>query len=74
MSHRGWAMEQTILTIDEVAEMLKLKPSSVYELTRDRSQKRQTHPIPYMRIAGKLRFSREALQGWLLKMQGGQAA
>jgi excisionase family DNA binding protein len=59
-----------VLTLNEVAEMLKLKSDSVYELTRERSQKRHTHPIPFMRIAGKLRFSKEAIQQWLLKMQG----
>ncbi len=59
-----------LLTLDEVGQMLKIKPESVYELTRERSQKRQTHPIPFMKIAGKVRFSREAVQQWLLKLQG----
>ena len=60
----------TLLTLDEVGQLLKIKPSSVYELTRERSQKRQTHPIPFIKVAGKVRFSRDAVQQWLLKLQG----
>jgi len=59
-----------LLTLDEVGQLLKIKPESVYELTRERSQKRQNHPIPFIKIAGKVRFSREALNQWLLRLQG----
>jgi excisionase family DNA binding protein len=58
-----------ILTVDEVAGLLKLKRETVYELTRDRSQKRQAHPLPHMRIAGKLRFNKAAIIEWLQKLQ-----
>lgn len=54
-----------ILTIDEVAELLKLKRSTVYELTRERSQKQQDHPLPFMKIAGHLRFRRADIESWL---------
>jgi excisionase family DNA binding protein len=60
-----------MLTPEEVGQLLKLKPGSVYELTRERSQKRQTHPIPFVKIAGKIRFSREAVNQWLLRLQEG---
>jgi len=63
-----------LLTLEEVGLILKIKPTSVYELTRERSQKKQTHPIPFMKIAGKVRFSPEAIQLWLLRLQGEQAA
>jgi excisionase family DNA binding protein len=55
-----------LLTPDEVANILKIKPESVYELTR----KRAKTPLPFLRVAGKLRFSREAVQQWLLRLQG----
>lgn len=58
-----------LLTLDEVAELLKLKRATVYELTRERSQKRQTHPLPHMRIAGHLRFNKAAILEWLQKLQ-----
>lgn len=63
-----------LLTLDEVGQILKIKPTAVYELTRDRSQKRQNHPIPFIKVAGKVRFSREAINQWLLKLQGVEAA
>lgn len=59
-------MEQQILTPEEVADILRIKPTAVYELTR----KRAKTPLPSVRIAGKLRFTREAISQWLLKLQG----
>lgn len=59
-----------LLTLEEVGQILKIKPSSVYELTRERSQRKQTHPIPFIKVAGKVRFSREAINQWLLQLQG----
>jgi excisionase family DNA binding protein len=55
-----------LLTPDEVASILKIKPASVYELTR----KRTKTPLPFLRVAGKLRFSRDAINQWLLRLQG----
>lgn len=57
-----------ILTLDQVAEILQLKRSAVYELTRERSQARQDHPIPFIRIAGHLRFRRADIEGWLERL------
>jgi len=57
-----------LLTLEEVGQILKLKPTAVYELTRERSQKNQPHPIPFLKIAGKVRFSREAINEWLARM------
>jgi predicted DNA-binding transcriptional regulator AlpA len=64
------AMIEQLLTLEEVGDILKIRPSSVYELTRERSQKKQAHPIPYLKVAGKVRFSREAINEWLLRLQG----
>ncbi|MCI0717998.1 MAG: helix-turn-helix domain-containing protein, partial [Acidobacteria bacterium] len=36
---------EPILTVEQVAERLQLKPSTVYELTRRRSR----HPLPVLR-------------------------
>jgi excisionase family DNA binding protein len=62
-----------LLTIEDVGQILKLKPTSVYELTRERSQKKQPHPIPFLKVAGKVRFSREAINQWLAKLTGVKA-
>jgi excisionase family DNA binding protein len=63
-----------ILTMAEVADILKLKPTAVYEMTRARSQARQDHPIPFLRIAGHLRFRRCDIEQWLETLACGREA
>jgi predicted DNA-binding transcriptional regulator AlpA len=61
----GKQVMSDILTIDEVAALLKCKRSSVYELTRERSRARHAYPIPVLRLPFGLRFSRAAIEQWL---------
>jgi excisionase family DNA binding protein len=63
-----------LLTPDQLADWLHLSRRSVYELCSTRGQQKQKTPLPFLRIAGKLRFSREAVQRWLQTLQEGQAA
>lgn len=58
-----------LLTPDEVAEMLKLKRTSVYELCSARGQERQTNPFPFLKVCGKLRFNKAAVLDWLQKLE-----
>jgi excisionase family DNA binding protein len=52
---------EPILTVEQAAEILQLKPSTVYELTR----RRNARPLP-VRKAGKfLRFRRSEIERWL---------
>lgn len=53
--------EGTLLTVNEVAEILKVPPSWVYEHTRERSRDR----IPGFRIGKYWRFAEEDVQAWL---------
>ncbi|MGA7634777.1 MAG: hypothetical protein WCB11_28765 [Terriglobales bacterium] len=46
--------EDDMLTVAEVAELLKFKPSSIYNMTRNRGQ-RYDHPIPVLRLPCGLR-------------------
>ena len=57
-----------ILTIDEVAELFKLKKSQIYYWVSD--SKYIDNPIPYMKVGKHLRFSRKALIKWMDKRQG----
>ena len=57
--------DNDILTVAEVAEMLKCKPSSIYNLTRSRGQARCGNPIPVLRLPMGLRFRRSSLLAWL---------
>jgi len=58
----------TILTLEETAELLKMKPASVYELTRARTRARHKYPLPVIRIGSALRFSKEDLDRWLVHL------
>jgi len=52
---------EPILTIEQVAERLQLKPSTVYELTRRRNR----HPLPVLRAGKFLRFRWSEIERWL---------
>ena len=62
-----------LLTIDEVAELLRVRPSWVYARTcapasgRDgpRFPKEADDPLPYVRIGRLLRFRRGEIDAWL---------
>ena len=64
----------TILTVAEVADLLKMKPSQVYTMTRSRARQRMEKPLPYLKINGNLRFSREAVESWLRELSQVEAA
>jgi len=53
---------QKILTISEVAELLKVHPITVYRLIKQGK-------LPYFRIGRVLRFDADQLEDWLLVKQ-----
>ena len=53
--------EDSLLTVNEVAEILKVPPSWVYEHTRERSRDR----IPGFRIGKYWRFTEADVLAWL---------
>lgn len=58
--------DETVLTMGEVAEILKLSERQVYELTRRRSQERQEVPFPCFSLHSKaLRVRRSDLMAWI---------
>ena len=48
--------ENDILTVAEVAQIIRCKPSSVYNLTRTRGAARYAHPIPVIKLPCGLRL------------------
>lgn len=50
-----------LLTVKEVAELLKLKPGKIYELKAE-------HKIPYVKIGGALRFRRSDIESWIQEL------
>jgi predicted DNA-binding transcriptional regulator AlpA len=57
-----------ILTIDELAALLKMTRGQVYTLTRSRSRARMDNPIPVLKINGNVRFRRCDIEGWLQRV------
>ena len=56
---------EPILTPDQVAERLQIKRSTVYELTRRRSQRGSRRPLPVLRVGKYLRFRWSEIEQWL---------
>jgi excisionase family DNA binding protein len=68
---RGWLnLVMEILTVAEVATMLRLSKSQVYELTNPhtRSGDLREHPLPVLRIGASVRFVRKDVEEWVEKM------
>jgi excisionase family DNA binding protein len=61
-----------LLSLSQAAELLGLKPSNLYELTRQRSRIRQAIPLPYVRLGKRLAFRKESLERWIAQLEGGQ--
>jgi excisionase family DNA binding protein len=53
-----------ILTPEEVATILRVKPSWVHEKTRSRTR----NPLPVLRIGRYIRFRRADVNAWLDRM------
>ncbi len=53
-------MEDSLITVKEVAEYLKLKEQTVYLLARQ-------NKIPSLKVGGSLRFKKSQIDGWLLE-------
>ena len=60
-------MNDEILTIDELAALLKVKRSAIYSLTCNRGQVRRKHPIPVFRVGKENRFRLSDIEAWIMK-------
>ncbi|HET6505616.1 MAG TPA: helix-turn-helix domain-containing protein [Baekduia sp.] len=58
------ALAEPLLTADDVAELLSIPRSSVYEYTRH-----QHNPLPSIPVGRYRRFHRSALEAWLTACQ-----
>jgi excisionase family DNA binding protein len=55
-----------ILTIDEVASLLRVSRRSVYEWTSERGRERmKSNPFPVLRYNSTIRFVREDVLAWI---------
>lgn len=58
------ASSDEILTVAEVAGLLKVPQSSIYEWTRFRTHQRV--PLPHRKVGKYLRFLRSEVDAWLV--------
>jgi hypothetical protein len=54
-----------LMSPQEVADWLKVKPSWVKEQTRERAKVRSKNPMPFARVGKYARFSRMRIAEWL---------
>ena len=61
-----------ILTVDELADLLKMSRGQVYEMTKQRTRtgSMKDHPLPVLKINGNLRFRKADVDGWLASLAG----
>jgi hypothetical protein len=60
-----------LMTAQEVADWLKVKPSWVAEQVKDRTQIRSKNPLPHIRLGKYTRFSRMRIVEWLAENSTG---
>ena len=56
---------EDILTPEQLAQRLQVKPSWVYEQTRDRAGIRSADPLPHIKMGRYLRFDWCDVLAWL---------
>ena len=69
-------MSSEILTVTEVAALLKMSKRQVYTMceTRTREGSMKNHPLPAFKINGNLRFRKADVDSWLTKLAEGKIA
>ena len=59
-----------IMTIDEVAAMLRVSKRAVYAMTSQRGRSQMKHPLPVLRINSSVRFIKSDIEEWVEKLRG----
>jgi predicted DNA-binding transcriptional regulator AlpA len=59
-----------ILTVADLAAMLKMSKGQIYEMTnqRTRNGNMREHPLPVLKINGNLRFRKSDVEDWIEKL------
>lgn len=65
-----------ILTIDELATLLKMSKGQIYEMTKQRTRtgSMKENPLPVLKINGNLRFRKVDVDSWLINLAGRKVA
>ena len=65
-SHPPVSLDESLLTADQVAELLAVPRSSVYDYARRRHQ-----PLPAITIGRHKRFARSEIEKWAARLRTG---
>jgi excisionase family DNA binding protein len=59
-----------ILTVDELASLLKMSKKQIYTMTekRTRTGVMRAHPLPVLKTNGNLRFRKSDVEDWIEKL------
>lgn len=65
-----------ILTVDDLAELLKMSKGQIYEMTkaRTRTGSMKKNPLPVLKINGNLRFRKTDVDSWISRLVQGKTA
>jgi predicted DNA-binding transcriptional regulator AlpA len=65
-----WITTMELLTVAELATMLKMSKTQIYEMTRERTRSgaMRDNPVPVVKINGNLRFRKSDIEAWLEKL------
>jgi len=61
-------MYNEILTVTDLADILRCSPASIYSMTRRRGQLRYQNPLPVLRLPCGLRFRRSDIDDWISRI------
>lgn len=67
-------IQDELLTVSDLATILKCKESSIYNLTRRRGRVRYDNPIPVLRLPMGLRFRKSSVLAWLTSQETTESA
>lgn len=66
MSDERVPLDEPLLKPEDVARLLRLPKSTVYELAR-----RELDPIPCLRLGRAVRYERHEVEAWLARQRAG---
>ncbi len=70
------AIQDEILTVEELATLLKMSKGQVYEMTKQRTRtgSMKENPLPVLKINGNVRFRKVDVDSWLAQLAEGKVA
>ncbi len=60
--HQRTLLTRPLIRAEDVAALLAVRPSTVYELSR-----RRINPLPYVRVGRSKRFDPDAVADWIVR-------